>query len=121
MDAVTNTVAISCVIAVVLCAWQLVNILWVRPKKLEMHLRNQGFKGNKYRLLYGDMKELSMMFQESRSKPISLDDDDGVLARVTAFSLHSLQKHVHTLVSCKSNNMLCSSLQSLQSYSSHHC
>ncbi|KAL7611816.1 hypothetical protein Lser_V15G06999 [Lactuca serriola] len=93
MDAVTNTVAISCVIAVVLCAWKLVNILWLRPKKLEKHLRNQGFNGNKYRFLYGDMKELSMMFQESRSKPISLDDDDGVLARVTAFSLHSLQKH----------------------------
>ena len=93
MDTVTNTVAISCAIAVVLCAWQVVNILWVRPKKLEKYLRNQGFGGNKYRFLYGDMKEFSLMFPESKSKPLSLDDDDGVLTRVVAFTHHSLQKH----------------------------
>ncbi|CAI9272124.1 unnamed protein product [Lactuca saligna] len=98
MDAVTNTVAISCAIAVVLCAWQLVNILWVRPKKLEKHLRNQGFNGNKYRFLYGDMKEFSLMVQESKSKPLSLDDDDGVLKRVVAFTHHSLQKHGKNLI-----------------------
>ncbi|KAI3722966.1 hypothetical protein L2E82_34214 [Cichorium intybus] len=88
-----NAVAILCALVVVLCAWKLVNILWVRPKKLEKYLRNQGFKGTKYRLLYGDMKELSMMFQESRSKPISIDDDDAVLPRVVAFSHQSLQKY----------------------------
>ncbi|KAL4577850.1 hypothetical protein LXL04_013964 [Taraxacum kok-saghyz] len=93
MDGVMNTVVISCAIAVVLCAWQLVNTLWVRPKKLEKYLRNQGFNGNKYRFFSGDMKELSMMFQEARSKPISLDDDDGVLQRVVAFPFHSLQKY----------------------------
>ncbi|KAL4577851.1 hypothetical protein LXL04_013965 [Taraxacum kok-saghyz] len=93
MDTVTNTVAISCAIAVVLCAWQVVNILWVRPKKLEKYLRNQGLSGNNYRFLYGDMKEFSLMVQESKSKPLSLDDDDGVLTRVVAFTHHSLQKH----------------------------
>ncbi|KAI3519043.1 hypothetical protein L1887_08019 [Cichorium endivia] len=92
-DSVRNTVAITCAIVVVLFAWKLVNLLWVRPKKLEKYLRNQGLKGNKYRLLYGDMKEFSSMVQESKSKPISLDDDDGVLTRVVPFTRHSLQKH----------------------------
>ncbi|CAH1437032.1 unnamed protein product [Lactuca virosa] len=93
IDAVTNTVAISCAIVALLCAWQLVNILWVRPKKLEKYLKNQGFNGNKYRFVFGDMKEFSSMFQESKSKPLSLDDDDGVLPRVVAFTHHYLQKH----------------------------
>ncbi|KAI3722964.1 hypothetical protein L2E82_34212 [Cichorium intybus] len=93
MDAVTNTVAITCAIVVVLCAWRVVNILWIRPKKLEKYLRNQGFNGSKYKLFFGDMKEFSSMFQESRSKPLSLDDDDGVLPRVLAFNDHFLQKY----------------------------
>ncbi|KAL4577853.1 hypothetical protein LXL04_013967 [Taraxacum kok-saghyz] len=93
MDTVTNTVVISCAIAVVLCAWKVVNILWVRPKKLEKYLRNQGVGGNKYKLFFGDMKEFSSMFKESKSKPISLDDDGGVLPRAAAFTHYSLQKH----------------------------
>ncbi|KAI3722962.1 hypothetical protein L2E82_34210 [Cichorium intybus] len=39
------------------------------------------------------MKEFSSMVQESKSKPSSLDDDDGVLTRVVPFTRHSLQKH----------------------------
>ncbi|KAL8240431.1 hypothetical protein R6Q59_013786 [Mikania micrantha] len=96
MDAVvTNTLAISCALAVVVCALKFVNLLWVRPKKLEKFLNNQGFKGNKYRLLFGDTKELSMMFQQSKanSNHINIDDGDEIISQVMAFKHQSLQKH----------------------------
>nr|XP_043631442.1 cytochrome P450 CYP72A219-like [Erigeron canadensis] len=93
MDEVRNTVLISCAIAILVCIWKLVNTLWVTPRKLEKHLTNQGFKGNKYKFLYGDTKEMSMMFRESRSKVLNLDDDDEVLPHVIGFSYQSLQKH----------------------------
>ncbi|KAI3798740.1 hypothetical protein L1987_34018 [Smallanthus sonchifolius] len=95
MDAVTNTVAVSCAIVVVVCAWKMVNMVWLRPKKLEKYLRNQGFNGNKYKLLFGDMKELSMMIQQSKSKHINIDDEDEVLPHVAAFSYQSLQNCGH--------------------------
>ncbi|KAI3704427.1 hypothetical protein L1987_74647 [Smallanthus sonchifolius] len=97
MDAVMNTLAITCAIVVVLCAWKMINIVWLRPKMLEKILKNQGFNGNKYKLLYGDMKELSVMFQQSKSKSkskhINIDDGDEVLSHVLPFPHHSKQKH----------------------------
>ncbi|XP_076929060.1 cytochrome P450 CYP72A219-like [Bidens hawaiensis] len=92
---VTNIVAISFAMVVVLCAWKIVNTVWVRPKKLEKLLKNQGFKGNKYKFLFGDMKEVSMMFQQSKSKSkhINIDDGDEVLSHVVAFPRRSLQIH----------------------------
>jgi len=93
MDTITNVVAISIAIAIVLCLWNLVNLVWVTPKRLEKHLRNQGFKGNKYKLLFGDMKELSMTFRQSKSKHINIEDEDEVLPHIVAFTHHSLQKH----------------------------
>lgn len=93
MDTITNTIAISFAIVVVLCAWKMVNMVWLRPKKLEKYLKNQGLKGNKYRLLFGDMKELSALFQQSKSKHINIDEVDEVLPHVVAFTYHSMQKH----------------------------
>ncbi|KAI3704438.1 hypothetical protein L1987_74658 [Smallanthus sonchifolius] len=95
MDALTNTLAISCALVVVLCAWKMVNMVWLRPKKLEKILKNQGFNGNNYKLLFGDMKEMSMMFQHSKSKSknINIDDGDEVLSHVVPFPNHSKQKH----------------------------
>ncbi|GKB31189.1 cytochrome P450 CYP72A219-like protein [Tanacetum coccineum] len=39
------------------------------------------------------MKELSMMFQRSKSKHINIEDEDEVLPHIVAFTHHSLQKH----------------------------
>ncbi|KAL8246793.1 hypothetical protein R6Q59_008009 [Mikania micrantha] len=93
MDGVTITVVITCVIAVVVCAWKMINMVWLRPKRLEKYLRTQGFNGNKYKFLFGDMKELSSMFQQSKSKHISIDDEDAVLPHVAAFNHQSLKKY----------------------------
>ncbi|KAJ9541215.1 hypothetical protein OSB04_027721 [Centaurea solstitialis] len=95
MGAIINTLAISCALAVVLCAWKVVNTLWVRPKKLEKYLKKQGFNGNSYKVLYGDTKEFSSMLNMAKSKPIKqcgVGDDD-VVRRVLPFPHHVLQKH----------------------------
>ncbi|KAK1410571.1 hypothetical protein QVD17_37108 [Tagetes erecta] len=98
MDAVSNTVAISCALAVALCAWEIVHMVWVRPKKLEKYLRSQGFNGNKYKLLFGDMKELSIMFKQSKSKHISIDNEDEVLPHIAAYNHHCLQKYGRSFI-----------------------
>ncbi|KAK1421476.1 hypothetical protein QVD17_23835 [Tagetes erecta] len=90
MNELTNTLVISCAVVVVLYAWKMVNMVWLRPKRLEKILKNQGFKGNKYKLFFGDMKEMS---QRSKSKHIDIDNGEEVLSQVVAFSHQSLQKH----------------------------
>ncbi|WOG98430.1 hypothetical protein DCAR_0417773 [Daucus carota subsp. sativus] len=76
---------------VVVTAWKLLNWIWIRPKRLEKILRNQGFKGNPYRLLYGDVKEVAAAGKEARSKPISLSDD--IIPRVTPAIFTAISKH----------------------------
>ncbi|KAI3704432.1 hypothetical protein L1987_74652 [Smallanthus sonchifolius] len=100
MDALINTFAISCVLVVVLCAWKMVNMVWLRPKKLEMILKNQGFNGNKYKLLFGDMKEMSMMFKQSKSKSknINIDDGDEVFSHVVPSPI-ALSKNMEEITS----------------------
>ncbi|KAJ9541261.1 hypothetical protein OSB04_027767 [Centaurea solstitialis] len=94
MGAIINTIVISCALAVVLCVWKVVNTLWVRPKKLEEYLRKQGFNGNSYKLLFGDMKEMSSMVKMANSKPIKeWGVGDDVLRRVLPFPHHLLQKY----------------------------
>lgn len=67
------------------------NWVWLRPKKLERLLRSQGFTGNPYRVLYGDLKEFSMMTKEANSKPISISDD--IVPRVQPSLHHSCNKY----------------------------
>ncbi|GMH14189.1 hypothetical protein Nepgr_016030 [Nepenthes gracilis] len=55
--------------------WRAVKWVWLRPKTLERCLRQQGFAGNSYRLLFGDMKDFSRFKIEARSQPISFTND----------------------------------------------
>ncbi|MBA0647151.1 hypothetical protein Goklo_015059 [Gossypium klotzschianum] len=59
----------------ILCGWKILNWAWLTPKKLEKCLRQQGFNGNSYRLLFGEIKEMFTMTRQARSKPMSLTDD----------------------------------------------
>ena len=55
--------------------WKVLNWLWLRPKGLDRKLREQGFQGNSYRILFGDIKEMFPRQKDSKSKPMNLSDD----------------------------------------------
>ncbi|XP_049414333.1 cytochrome P450 CYP72A219-like isoform X1 [Solanum stenotomum] len=63
-------------ITFVIYAWRLLDWAWFRPRKLEKCLRKQGLKGNSYKLIYGDIKELSKSIEDAKSKPLNVSDDD---------------------------------------------
>lgn len=65
--------------------------MWLRPKRLERWLRQQGLSGNPYRFFHGDLKEIGMMTQKASSKPGTLSDD--VVARVQPFHQELIRKH----------------------------
>ncbi|KAK1393370.1 hypothetical protein POM88_012426 [Heracleum sosnowskyi] len=80
------SIAIAVVAATtVLC--RVLNWVWLRPKKLEKHLRKQGFHGNSYRFLYGDTKEHISTLMATRSNPIPISHD--VPSRTTPFLCNS--------------------------------
>jgi hypothetical protein len=83
----------ACIILLVtlVWAWKMLIWSWLRPKKLEKLLREQGLKGNPYKLLVGDMKEFLKMQKEARSKPMPVSDD--IVPRVFPFSYQTVAKH----------------------------
>ncbi|KAA8526242.1 hypothetical protein F0562_008555 [Nyssa sinensis] len=82
--------AVCCAIVIVII-WRVLNWVWLRPKKVEKYLRQQGFTGNSYKLLYGDVEESSMMIKEAQSKPINLSDD--IVPRVIPFDHKSIHNY----------------------------
>ncbi|KAK7272632.1 hypothetical protein RJT34_29352 [Clitoria ternatea] len=80
------------IVVVVIWSWRVLNWLWLRPKRLEKLLRDQGLRGNPYRLLLGDSKELQEMRKQALSKPmINLSHD--IAPRVFPYFQHSINEH----------------------------
>ncbi|XP_010060784.2 cytochrome P450 72A15 isoform X1 [Eucalyptus grandis] len=76
MEASIQSIALATVLAVLTTwAWRVVNWVWVRPKRLERLLRQQGLSGKPYTFLFGDLKENSRLLTEANSKPIAISDD----------------------------------------------
>ncbi|CAL5406034.1 unnamed protein product [Camellia sinensis] len=73
-------------------AWKVVKWVWLRPKQLGKWLREQGFKGNPYKLLFGDTKEMIPMMKEARSKPIDPCSDD-IVPHFLPFHHHCVILH----------------------------
>ncbi|KAL8110255.1 cytochrome P450 72A15-like isoform X1 [Apium graveolens] len=92
MDATIASIVIS-VIALVIFKYTIkqANKYWFRPKKMEKRLREIGFKGNPYRIIFGDSKDVDRMRAQVTSKPMELSDD--IVFRVLPFHLHLLQKY----------------------------
>lgn len=93
MEAAWATAA-SIVLTVILAligAWKVLNWFWLRPKRLEMLLREQGLEGNPYRFLVGDVREMMKAGKEARSKPMSLSDD--IVPHVFTFVHQTIDKH----------------------------
>ena len=80
-----------CVVTLLVYTWRVLNWAWFKPKKLEKYLRKSGLKGNPYKLLYGDSKELTNKLNEARSKPINFSDD--IAQRLIPFFLDSINKN----------------------------
>ncbi|KAL3509076.1 hypothetical protein ACH5RR_028477 [Cinchona calisaya] len=65
--------------------------MWLRPRKLEKLLRAQGLQGNSYKSLFGDFKQMVMMLDEAKTKPINLSDD--IVPRIVPFFLETIKKY----------------------------
>ncbi|KAH6764165.1 cytochrome P450 [Perilla frutescens var. frutescens] len=62
------------VAASITCFVKLVNLVWLRPRKLEKLLRNQGLHGNPYRPILGDTKDFAAANQAEKLRSIQLSD-----------------------------------------------
>lgn len=89
---ILSPLAVCCALVLLLLwVWRVVNWVWLRPKKLERWLRKQGLTGNPYSLLFGDLREVSMMLKEAKSKPIGISDD--IVPRVVPSLHQSMRKY----------------------------
>ncbi|KAL8148719.1 cytochrome P450 CYP72A219-like [Apium graveolens] len=84
-------VLVAMLSGVIVWAWTVVRWVWLRPKTMEKLLRGQGLSGNRYRLFYGDTKEIKHMAKLANSKPINLCDD--IVPRVLPFHHHIIKAH----------------------------
>ncbi|PIN01115.1 Cytochrome P450 CYP4/CYP19/CYP26 subfamily [Handroanthus impetiginosus] len=93
MKFITEPLNLYLVAAIILYFWvcRIVNYVWLRPRRLERWLRSQGFKGNPYRLWYGDLKDVAKMTMDVQSKTINLEDDIDPYA--LPFHHHIVQKY----------------------------
>ncbi|KAJ9554684.1 hypothetical protein OSB04_018729 [Centaurea solstitialis] len=66
-------------------ALYILNWLWLKPKKIEKLLRDQGLKGTPYRLMFRDLKEMVEMLIEAKSKPMRSLADHDIAHRVFPF------------------------------------
>lgn len=71
--------------------WKVLIWVWLTPKKLEKRLKEQGYKGNLYKLLIGDMKELATMMEEAKSKHIPITHD--ITSHCLPFDHHIISKY----------------------------
>ncbi|XP_059282570.1 cytochrome P450 CYP72A616-like [Lycium ferocissimum] len=63
----------------------------IKPKLLEKRLKLQGFKGTRYKLLLGDLKDVGNQMNEAWSKPIGLTH--AIVPRVDPFTHYMVQKY----------------------------
>ncbi|KAH9608574.1 hypothetical protein KSS87_017247 [Heliosperma pusillum] len=84
-------ISIACILVVTLSR-SVLKWVWFNPKRMERILREQGFQGNPYRLLYGDSKDKARMTMEARLKPMS-DLSNDHLPRTQPFYHHTLKNH----------------------------
>ncbi|KAK9077436.1 hypothetical protein SSX86_005773 [Deinandra increscens subsp. villosa] len=70
---------------------KVLNWAWLKPKKLEKWLIDQGYKGNSYKVLIGDMKELATMAKGAKSKQIPISHD--IISHCLPFDHHIITKY----------------------------
>ena len=74
---------------VIYCFYNLLEMYWLKPKRLEKCLRKQGYKGSPYRLR-GDPYEKKLI-GEALSKPIGLNEN--IVKRTMPHLINTVQIH----------------------------
>ncbi|XP_027078028.1 7-deoxyloganic acid hydroxylase-like [Coffea arabica] len=74
---------------VIYCFYNLLEMYWLKPKRLEKCLRKQGYKGSPYRLR-GDPYEKKLI-GEALSKPIGLNEN--IVKRTMPHLINTVQTH----------------------------
>lgn len=103
-----TTFAIITVIATVLIwwFWNALNWVWLRPKRIERRLKEQGIQGNSYRPLIGDIRDMVKMIKEAKSKPMDPHSND-IAPRVLPYVVHTIAKYGQSLHSLEYHMMFC--------------
>ncbi|GKC22540.1 cytochrome P450 CYP72A219-like protein [Tanacetum coccineum] len=78
-------------VVVLKLGWKLLNWAWLMPKKLEKLLREQGYQGNPYKPITGDIMELAKTTKEARAKPMSISHD--ITPHVSPYEHHIYSKY----------------------------
>lgn len=65
--------------------------IWWKPKCFERKLKQQGIRGNPYKPLLGDTKEMIKQMTEAWSKPLSLSHQ--IVPRVDPFTHSTVEKY----------------------------
>ncbi|KAI4333425.1 hypothetical protein L6164_018244 [Bauhinia variegata] len=81
----------------IIWTWRALNWVWLRPKRLERLLREQGLQGSSYRLLVGDSNQMIKMLKEAKSKPMNLSHN--IAPRVFSFYHQTFNKYGTPLLS----------------------
>ncbi|XP_057796016.1 cytochrome P450 CYP72A219-like [Salvia miltiorrhiza] len=73
---VTFGLILSSMVVVASLTWavKLLNMFWLRPRKIEKFLREQGLSGNPYKLIVGDMKDFMKCMNEEEPKSFEISD-----------------------------------------------
>jgi PHYB activation tagged suppressor 1 len=64
---------------------KVLDILWLRPKRLEEHFAKQGIRGPHYRFFLGSVREMVALMMEASSKPMVPQTSHNIFPRVLAF------------------------------------
>ncbi|XP_050371265.1 cytochrome P450 72A397-like [Argentina anserina] len=92
---VATCLALSLVLLTIVArwVWGMLDWLWFKPKKLERLLREQGLKGNSYRFMYGDLKEIANLVEQASSKPMNLSTSHDLVPRVAPIQDQTLKTY----------------------------
>ncbi|KAK3441453.1 hypothetical protein EUGRSUZ_B01805 [Eucalyptus grandis] len=91
MTPLAYPVVLSIVVTTFLtCAWQILWFLWLKPRKVERFLRQQGLNGTPYSLLFRDFREMARMIKQAR--PITPFSND-IAPFAFPFVHHNMEKY----------------------------
>ncbi|KAM0007801.1 putative 11-oxo-beta-amyrin 30-oxidase [Helianthus debilis subsp. tardiflorus] len=88
---VGNVVVTIVIVLIGRVGWKLLNWAWLKPRKLEKWMRSEGYKGNSYKLVIGDIKELAQTMKEGKKKSIPISHD--IAAHVLPFDHQIITKY----------------------------